>query len=71
MVQKTEDSLSNDAEHYVGRTRLYENVAEWTDKSRVKNEFVNLSLKKHINKQVKSCGDVPSRYMPTVIVAEH
>ena len=71
MVQKTEDSPSNDDEHYAGRTKLYGNVAEWTDKSRVKNEFVNLSLQKHTNKQVKSFGDVPSRYMRTVIVIEH
>ena len=29
MVQKAKESPSNDAEHYVGRTRLYGNVAEW------------------------------------------
>jgi hypothetical protein len=71
MVHKTEDSPSNDAEHYVGRNSFYDNVAEWTEKSRVKNEFVNLSLKKHTNKQVKSFGDVPSCYTRTAIVTEH
>jgi hypothetical protein len=68
MVQKTEDPPSSNAEHYVGRSRLYGNVAQWTDKRQVKNEFVNLSLKGNTNKQVKSFGIFRHATWWTVIV---